>query len=106
MTTDVTAISRLPNRWPETPYAPDNSIKVKDAASQFEALLIGQLLKTAREAGGSGWLGTGEDHAGETALELAEQHFAQVMAAQGGLGLARLVLTGLQTAEKAASTRE
>ena len=35
---------------------------VREAAQQFESLLIAQLLKTARESGsGGGWLGTGDD---------------------------------------------
>jgi Rod binding domain-containing protein len=66
--------------------------KTKDAARQFEALLIGELLKSSREAGGAGWLGTGEqDQAGQLGLEVAEQEFAKMLAAKGGLGLARMV---------------
>jgi flagellar protein FlgJ len=72
--------------------APKN---VHEAAQQFEALLIGQLFKNMREAGESGWLGTGEDHAGSTMMEVAEQHLAQTLATNGGLGLANLVEQGL-----------
>ncbi|MBI4873282.1 MAG: rod-binding protein [Acidobacteria bacterium] len=99
MAVEITSLS-------PSPAVREDPAKVKDAACQFEALLIGQMLKAAREAGSSGWLGTGEDHSGESALEMAEQQFAQVMAAQGGLGLARMVIAGLQHAEKAASTRD
>jgi Rod binding domain-containing protein len=71
--------------------------KIKDAAEQFEGLMFGQLLKTARESGSSGWLGTGEnDEAGETAIDLAEQQLASVMAKGGGLGLTKLITQGLQ----------
>mgnify|MGYP000395087716 CR=1 FL=1 len=68
---------------------------VEEAAGAFEALLIGQLLKSAR--GGAGWLGA-EDSASEPILELAEQQISLALAAHGGLGLARLVVEGLQRA--------
>ncbi len=71
---------------------------VKDAATQFEALLVGQLLKSMREAGSGGWLGTGEDQAGATMMELAEEHLARTLAAQGGLGLANMTVEGLNRA--------
>jgi Rod binding domain-containing protein len=72
---------------------------VKQAATQFEALLISQMLKSMREAGESGWLGTGEDQAGGCMMELAEEHLSQVLAAQGGLGMANLVVKGLTPAK-------
>ena len=74
----------------------DSPEKMHDAAQQFESLLIGQLLKTSREAGGSGWLGTDQDDAGATAMEMAEQQFAKMLASNGGLGLTRTIETGLQ----------
>ena len=67
--------------------------KVHDAAQQFEALLIGQMLRTERQGGG--WLGGGEDASGECATDYAEQQFAAVLAQQGGLGLANMVAKGL-----------
>jgi Rod binding domain-containing protein len=72
-----------------------NPSKIADAAKQFEALMLGQILKTARESSDGGWLGTGDDHSGELALEMAEQQFAQAMSARGGLGIAKLVTAGL-----------
>ena len=66
--------------------------KIKDAAQQFEALLIGQILRTERESGG-GWLGGGSPSS-DCAVEFAEQHFATVLAQQGGLGLAKLIGKG------------
>ncbi len=71
--------------------------KAVDAAKQFEALLIGQMLKTMRE-GGSGWLGSGEDQAAESAMGMAEEHFAAALSASGGLGLATTVERGLTAA--------
>jgi Rod binding domain-containing protein len=59
--------------------------KIKDAAQQFEALLIGQLLKTAKASGSSGWLGSGEeDEPGQVSVDMAEQQLASVIAKNGG----------------------
>lgn len=74
----------------------DSPDKIKKAAEQFEALLIGQMLKSAREAGASGALGTGEDSAGQTGMELAEQQFAGLLASKGGLGLSRFITSNLE----------
>jgi flagellar protein FlgJ len=74
----------------------DSPEKVKDAAQQFEALLIGQMLKSVRESG-SGWMGGGTDSAGSTATEYAEQHLATVLAHNGGLGLSDLIAKGLKS---------
>jgi Rod binding domain-containing protein len=71
---------------------PSHTPKVHQVAQQFESLLIGQLLKTSREAGGSGWLGTGdEDEAGQTGMEVAEQELAKMLASKGGFGISRMV---------------
>lgn len=73
----------------------DDPAKVKESAKQFEALLIGQMLKSMRDSEG-GWLGTGEDDASSSAMEYAQENFAQSLANSGGLGLANLVVKGLQ----------
>ena len=72
--------------------APD---KIADAARQFEALLIGQMLKSMRDTEG-GWLGTGDDEASNSAMEYAQEMFAQSLSASGGLGMAKLVTRGLE----------
>jgi flagellar protein FlgJ len=77
------------------PAQQDTPEKVKSAASQFEGLLIGEMLKSARESGDGGWMGTGDDAGSDSAMGLAEQYFAQSMSASGGLGLARLIEKGL-----------
>lgn len=69
--------------------------KVRAAAGEFEALLIGSLLRSMREAGSGGWMGSGQEQASDSLMEIAEQQMARLMAAQGGLGLARLVTQGL-----------
>jgi peptidoglycan hydrolase FlgJ len=75
----------------------DSPEKIKDAAQQFEALMMQQLLKTAREDGSEGWLGTGEeDQTGQTAIDMAEQQLASVMSKNGGLGLTKVVTQGLE----------
>jgi flagellar protein FlgJ len=74
--------------------------KVHQAAQQFESLLIGEMLKSAREAGGSGWLGAGDDdQSGAIGMEMAEQQFANMLAANGGLGMAKMVETGLRASD-------
>lgn len=69
--------------------------KLKDTAAQFEALLIAQMMKSARESSSGGWGGESEDKAGGSMLDLAEQQMAQLLAAGGGLGLAKLVIQGI-----------
>ena len=71
--------------------------KVRDAAQQFEALLMAQILRTERESN-NGWLGSGGDSSSDCATEFAEQHLASVLAANGGLGLADLIAKGLKAA--------
>jgi Rod binding domain-containing protein len=69
--------------------------KLVEAAKQFEALLLGEMLKSMREASGAGWLGAEEDAAGDSAIALAQEQFAQALAQNGGLGLSKLVADGL-----------
>lgn len=71
-------------------------VNADDAARQFEALLLAQMLRSIRESSG-GWLGSGGDSAGNAATELAEQQFARLLADQGGLGLAHLIGVGLRS---------
>jgi flagellar protein FlgJ len=73
----------------------DDPAKVKDAAQQFEALLMGQILRSERESNGGGWLGSGSG-AGDSATDYAEQQLAAALAAGGGLGLADLIASGLK----------
>jgi Rod binding domain-containing protein len=76
--------------------ASTESAKVDEAAKQFEALVVGQVLKVSRESSDGGWLGSGEDQGGEMAVELGEQAFAQAIAARGGFGIAKLVKANLE----------
>jgi flagellar protein FlgJ len=72
----------------------DDPAKIRDAAQQFEALLLNQVLQAAHSGGG--WLGTGDDASGSCASDFAEQQLALTMARNGGFGLADLISKGLQ----------
>jgi Rod binding domain-containing protein len=79
------------------PNQPSDVAKIHSTAQQFEALLIGELLKTSREAGSSGWLGTGDnDDAGQIGMEVGEQEFARMLASSGGLGLSKTIEAGMR----------
>ena len=93
MTGEVRLRDTTPAVEPAPARRPDSPEKIRDAAQQFESLLIGQLLKSMRGEGG--WLGTGDDAAGDCAAGFAEQQLAAAMAAAGGLGLAGLISSGL-----------
>jgi Rod binding domain-containing protein len=73
----------------------DDPAKIKAAATQFEALLIGQMLKSMHDSEG-GWLGTGDDQSASSAMEYGQEIFAQALSSNGGLGLASMVAKGLQ----------
>ena len=75
--------------------ATDSPAKIKDAAQQFEALLLAQILHSAHESG-KGWLGSGCDSSSDSLGDYAEQQLAAVMAKNGGLGLAKMIAQGLQ----------
>jgi Rod binding domain-containing protein len=77
--------------------AADDPAKIRDAAQQFEALLLSEMLRSERESG-HGWLGTGGDATGECATDFAEQQLGVALAQRGGLGLAGLISSGLKKA--------
>jgi Rod binding domain-containing protein len=89
LSTPVTAAALL-----TSPTKKDTTTKIRHAAADFEALLLAQMLKSAREASGGGL--TGDDSgANSTMIELGEQQFAQALASSGGLGIAKMIVTGL-----------
>ena len=67
----------------------------KEAATQFEGLLIAEMLRSAHEASPGGLDGDDEDSQSSTLFDLAAEQFAQMMAKQGGFGIARVVTSGL-----------
>jgi Rod binding domain-containing protein len=64
------------------------------AAQQFEALMMEQMLQAGHDPDES-WFGTGDDddQANNQAMEIAQQQFASALAMQGGLGLAKMVVS-------------
>lgn len=87
MTPPVTHLGPIRSSLPDPSSYPTD---IRDAAEQFEALLIGEMLKATHQES-SGWLGDSEDGAGQQAIALAEEHLAKALASQGGLGLARTI---------------
>jgi flagellar protein FlgJ len=67
---------------------------LKDAAGKFESMLIAQMLKSARKTDSGGWTGE-SDQAGSSMMDMAEQQLADMLGAQGGLGLANMVMAQL-----------
>lgn len=77
--------------------APQSKPKsVEGAAKQFEALLIGQMLRSARETAHN----DDDDSAGQTMIDMADQHFSQLLANNGGMGLAQMIVKGLKKGEQ------
>ena len=76
---------------------------VAEAAKQFEALLIGQMLKASHGDDEDGWLGSGDDPGSATAMELAEGQFAQALAQSGGLGLSARIASSLSQGDQTAT---
>jgi Rod binding domain-containing protein len=94
---DASAVAGISSPNVDTSLAaqPSHPTSARDAAQQFEALLLSEIMRSERESGG-GWLGSGEDSSGSSAVEFAEQQLAQELARQGGLGLAGLISSGLE----------
>ncbi len=72
---------------------------VEDAAQEFETMLIGLLLKSAREAGS---VFGNEDRmtGGEGYLELAEQQLAKTLSESGIFGFSRMLLRDIDRLEQ------
>jgi Rod binding domain-containing protein len=76
----------------------DTPAKIQKGATDFEALLLTEMLRSARQAGGGGLTGEAGDDgsdANSSLVELGEQQFAQALSASGGLGIAKMVVAGL-----------
>jgi Rod binding domain-containing protein len=88
--------SILPSAAGPNTDSPRNSPeRIKDAASQFEALLMGQIMKAAHQNDGDGWGGEESDQASATAMDFANEYFARSLASTGGLGLSKMIVEGL-----------
>ena len=100
--TGITPSSALSGISSQLPSKTTSPAKIHEAAVQFESMLIDQVLKLAREAGGSSCSGSEDDEAGQTGYELGEQEFSKRLASAGGLGLAPMIEAGLQRNSQAA----
>ena len=91
----VSTLSRTMRPLGEKPK--EDPAKIRKAATDFEALLLDQMLRSARESGGGGLTaeGSGDNQANSSLIELGEQQFAQALASSGGLGIAKMVVAGL-----------
>ena|SRR5579862_804187 len=95
---EITPVGRwAADQVPAAPARPPagDSTKIKDAAQQFEGLLLAQILHSAHDEK-SGWLGSGDDSALSCAGDFAEQQLAMTMAQKGGFGLANMIAAGLR----------
>ncbi len=68
----------------------DKAADLNRAAHQFEAMFVGQMLRSVRES-------SEDEDAGAngTYLEMAEEQFSQALSAKGGLGIATMVVSKL-----------
>ncbi len=77
------------------PSDPKRIAKIHDAAQQFEALMITQMMKTVRETNSDGWLSDGGETGEDSTMSMAEAQFAQAMASRGGFGLAKMIVKAM-----------
>jgi Rod binding domain-containing protein len=71
--------------------AQSQSSKLHTAAQQFEALMIGEMLKAAHSDDSDDSLGGGEDSGGDSTMEMAQSQLSSALAAHGGFGLAAMI---------------
>jgi Rod binding domain-containing protein len=93
---DTMAIAQTAVAPPLTPTVPKDKdpAKIQDAAQQFEALLLGQILESVSKDGG--WMGSGEDSSSSCANGFAQEQLANMMAKQGGFGISKMIAEGLE----------
>jgi len=84
-------------------HAKDTPEKIHDAATQFESILIGQILKATQGENGEGWLGDNEDQSAGVTMDLATDFFARALASKGGLGLTRMISASLESASNSSN---
>ena len=89
-----------------SPRVQDSPERIKDAASQFEALLMGEILKAAKSDNGDGWGGDDADQASATAMDFANEYFARALSSTGGLGLSKMIVAGLNHDRASRSSHE
>jgi hypothetical protein len=71
--------------------------ELKTAAAQFEALVLTQLIRAAKESGSGTWLNAEEgDGAAGPVMQMAEEYLSQALSSTGQLGLATLITNAIQ----------
>jgi Rod binding domain-containing protein len=88
-------VTALESPLATTVHMPDQPAKIRRAASEFEGMLIEQMLRSARESASAGSEETDGGDQNSALMELSEQQFAQSLAHNGGLGIAKMVVAGL-----------
>ena len=78
-----------------TARMPGQPTKIERASTDFEALLIEQMLRSARESASQDSADSDSADQNSAIVELGEQQFAQSLAHSGGLGIAKMVVAGL-----------
>lgn len=73
----------------------DSPAQIRKAATDFEALLLNQILQSAGDSHGGILSCDTEDSDNSALIEMGQQQLAQAMASNGGLGIAKMVATGL-----------
>ena len=87
------------------PAAPENA-ELRSAAVQFEALVLTQLIRAAKESGNGNWLNTDEgDASAGPVMEMAEEYLSQALSSSGSLGLSELITKALQNEPRSAPVK-
>ena len=79
--------------------------KLKDGAQQFEAMMLGEMLKPLHFGGAADQDGDGDDRAGGTIESFGTEALTKAIASSGGFGIARHILRQV-TAERDARQGE
>ena len=84
----VSAIHGAPAALTEAQVS-KNTRRIEEAATQFEALMIGQLLEPITKMNES-------DSSTSSVLDMGKEQLAQALTAGGGLGLRKTILASLK----------
>ena len=96
-------LGALQKAGPRTDIGEVGKVKdTKSAGREFEAMLIGQLMQSAFSPEQMG-LGGETDSSGQTMLDFGREHLSRVIAGGGGLGLGKLIESGLAKDDKEAA---
>ncbi|MCL4784949.1 MAG: hypothetical protein KJZ70_18120 [Bryobacterales bacterium] len=93
--TETTMMDAAASAYRQTPLtvegirrAAGSRAQAREVARHFEALLIQEVVKAARSAGGGGWLGEDAGETSEATAQMGEEFLATAIASGGGFGLA------------------